>query len=158
MISETLQTLELHTHRAEQAYEEIISFAAVLNNQALDDFDKVKVIDSFIFRFIKIQDLMGNKLFREVLSTLGEYESSMSMLDVLDRMEKLELLDSAEQWMDYRNLRNLLTHEYPDNRAELVEGIHMAITVFPEIKAIQKRLFDYLKTKNLCNYSTCIAK
>lgn len=149
MIGETFQTLDLHTHRANQAYEEIMLFVADLNNQSLDDFDKVKVIDSFIFRFIKVQDLMGNKLFREVLSILGEYESSMSMLDVLDRLEKLRLIDSAEQWMDYRNLRNLLTHEYPDNRAELIEGIQMAISVFPEIKSMQKKLFDYLTAKSL---------
>ena len=48
---------------------------------------------------------MGNKLFREVLDALGEYQSSMSMLDVLDRLEKSKLLNSAEQWMDFRNIK-----------------------------------------------------
>ncbi|MDQ6976064.1 MAG: hypothetical protein Q9M22_05805 [Mariprofundaceae bacterium] len=66
MIEETFQTLRLHTDRANQAYNEVILFSDSLDIQALDDFDKVKVIDSFIFRFIKIQDLMGNKLFREI--------------------------------------------------------------------------------------------
>jgi len=97
----------------------------------------VKVIDSFIFRFIKIQDLMGNKLFKEVLEALGEYQVSMSMLDVLDRLEQLELLKSAELWMDYRNLRNVLTHEYPDNREEVIEGIQVALKVFHDIKAFR---------------------
>jgi len=126
MIAETFQTLDLHIGRANQAYDEVILFAEGLDTQALDDFDKVKVIDSFIFRFIKIQDLMGNKLFKEVLEALGEYQVSMSMLDVLDRLEQLELLKSAELWMDYRNLRNILTHEYPDNREEVLEGIQVA--------------------------------
>ncbi|OIQ00262.1 MAG: hypothetical protein AUK35_03815 [Zetaproteobacteria bacterium CG2_30_46_52] len=149
MIGETFQTLDLHLGRADKAYHEVILFSEALDVQALDDFEKVKVIDSFIFRFIKIQDLMGNKLFREVLQALGEYQSSMSMLDVLDRLEQLELLKSAELWMDYSNLRNVLTHEYPDNREEVLEGIQLALKVFPEMKRIQRDMRKYAKNKGL---------
>ncbi len=149
MIAETFQTLALHIDRASRAYEEVITFSDALSAQSLDDFDKVKVIDSLIFRFIKIQDLMGNKLFREVLDALGEYQSSMSMLDVLDRLEKSKLLNSAEQWMDFRNLRNVLTHEYPDNRDEFLEGIRVALNIFSDIKQINEALFTYVKEKGL---------
>jgi len=149
MIAETFQTLELHIQRAKQAYAEVISFADDLNAESLDDFDKVKVIDSFIFRFIKIQDLMGNKLFREVLGALAEYQSSMSMLDILDKLEKLELIPSASRWMDYRNLRNVLTHEYPDNRDELIEGVQLALQLFQEILAIHENMFIYINNKGL---------
>lgn len=147
MIAETFQTLELHIQRANQAYAEVTSFSDDLNAQSLDDFDKVKVIDSFIFRFIKIQDLMGNKLFKEVLNVLGDYEPSMSMLDVLDKLEKLELIPSATCWMDYRNLRNILTHEYPDNRDELIEGILLALQVFQDMLHIQNNMFTYIRNK-----------
>ncbi len=149
MIAETFQTLELHTHRANQAYDEVMGFAALMDVETLNDFDKVKVIDSFIFRFIKIQDLMGNKLFKEILKALGEYQPSMSMLDVLDRLEQLELLDSVEQWMDYRNLRNVLTHEYPDNKEELLEGIQEALKVFHDIRNIHENMLKYAKGKGL---------
>ena len=149
MIAETFQTLALHIKRAKQAYAEAIVFSDDLNAEALDDFDKVKVIDSFIFRFIKIQDLMGNKLFREVLVALAEYQSSMSMLDVLDKLEKLELISSASCWMDYRNLRNVLTHEYPDNRDELIEGVQLALQVFQEMLAIQENMYVYMNSKGL---------
>lgn len=149
MISETFQTLDLHIKRAKQAYAEVVCFAGDLNTQSLDDFDKVKVIDSFIFRFIKIQDLMGNKLFREVLVALAEYNSSMSLLDVLDRLEKLELLPDASQWIDYRNLRNILTHEYPDNRDELIEGVQLALQVFQKMLAIQENMYAYMNSKGL---------
>ncbi len=113
----------------------------------LDDFDRVKVIDSFIFRLIKIQDLMGNKLFPEILNTLGEYQSSMSMLDVLDRLEQLGLIDSAERWMDYRNLRNVLTHEYPDNKEALVEGIREALEVFCQMRGIYEEMRHYASNR-----------
>ena len=149
MIVETLQALDLHIDRANKAHDEIIHFSDNLNVRMLDDFDKVKVIDSFIFRFIKIQDLMGNKLFREILGVLGEYQDSMSMLDVLDRLEQLELINRTEQWMNYRNLRNVLTHEYPDNREEVLEGIQIALKVFHEIKSIQGNIWKYVKDRGL---------
>jgi len=64
MIAETFQTLELHTHRANQAYDEVMGFAALMDVETLNDFDKVKVIDSFIFRFIKIQEAL--KVFHDI--------------------------------------------------------------------------------------------
>ena len=54
----------------------------------------------------------------------------MSVLDILDRMEKLKLIESAEKWVDYRNLSNVLTHEYSDSKDELIEGIKVAYDVF----------------------------
>jgi len=92
---------------------------------------------------------MGNKLFKELLSGLGEYDSSMSMLDVLDRLEKLKLIHSAERWLDYRNLRNILTHEYPDNRDDIIDGIRVALTAFGEIKLLLQELRTYIENKNL---------
>jgi len=149
MIVETFQTLNMHIQRANQAAAEVVTFSDELKAESLDDFDKVKVIDSFIFRFIKIQDLMGNKLFREILVALEEYESSMSMLDILDRLEKLALIPSAARWLDYRNLRNILTHEYPDNRGDLIEGLQMALQVFEEMQHISKAMFEYMNNKGL---------
>lgn len=54
----------------------------------------------------------------------------MSLLDVLDRLEKLNIIDKSEQWMQYRKLRNELTYEYPDNEADIVEGIKLALEAF----------------------------
>ncbi len=54
----------------------------------------------------------------------------MSLLDVLDKLEKLKIIDRAEIWMQFRKLRNELTHEYPDNEADIVEGIKMALDAF----------------------------
>jgi len=109
------------------------------------------VIDAFLFRFIKIQDLMGNKLFREVLDSLGEFDDSMSMLDVLDRLEKLELIESADVWMDYRNLRNVLTHEYPDNKDALIQGIKTTAQVFSEMEKCFRHVVSYLDHRGLLN-------
>lgn len=53
-----------------------------------DDFKKIKTIDTFIYRFIKLQELMGEKLFKIFLDEIDEYKDNMSLLDMLDKLEK----------------------------------------------------------------------
>lgn len=106
--------VNLHRSRAKLALTEILKF---------EDFEKIKTINTFIYRFIKLQDMMGDKLFRLFLDRIGEYKDSMSLLDVLDKLEKLGLIDNTIDWMEYRKLRNKLTHEYPTNEDEVVDGI-----------------------------------
>jgi len=149
MIVETIQTIELHFTRANATHKELLSFVDALSVDDLSDIEKVKTIDAFLFRFIKIQDLMGNKLFRQVLDGIGEYQDSMSMLDVLDRMEKLALIESADQWMEYRNLRNVLAHEYPDNEDDIIEGIKIAMQVFVAVESCFRHVISYMKERNL---------
>jgi len=86
----------------------------------LDDTEVVKTIDSFIYRFTKIQDKMGEKLFPAILNEFQEYKPNMPLIDVLNKLEKFELIDNVDMWIDFRKLRNNLTHDYPnsgDNRS-----------------------------------------
>ncbi len=115
----------------------------------LEDLARVKTIDAFLFRFIKIQDMMGHKLFREVLDAVGEYDESMSMLDVLDRLEKLGLIKSTEQWLDYRNLRNLVAHEYPDRPDDVLEGVRGAMAAYDEMAGCFDSMKRYLEERGL---------
>ncbi len=42
------------------------------------------------------------------------------MADMLDRAERVGLLRSSDEWLDARRLRNLLVHEYLEDKADLV--------------------------------------
>ncbi|MCK5871125.1 MAG: hypothetical protein KAG45_10945, partial [Methyloprofundus sp.] len=44
-----------------------------------------------------------------------QYKDSMALIDCLDKLEKLEIITQADQWMNYRTIRNKLTHEYSTN-------------------------------------------
>ena len=146
MLKETIEILELNIKRARSDYHEIKSWEKLTPSFFNNDNER-RVIDSFIFRFIKIQDLMGEKLFREVLSSLGEYKRNMSFIDVLDKMEQLGILNSADQWNDYRELRNELFHEYPTNEDEIIKDITLAVTAFEDIENIFLNIKKYLKDK-----------
>ncbi|MDA3898324.1 MAG: hypothetical protein PF482_19480 [Desulfobacteraceae bacterium] len=140
--SDIYKVLDLHFSRADKAADEISRIQ--LDAHTFDDFEAVKTIDTFIYRFSKIQDYMGEKLFPVVLDMLGEYKSSLSFMDILNKLERLEFIQSVRQWINFREIRNTLTHEYPDNEKEIIEGIKLAVNAYSEIKniyaTINKRL------------------
>ena len=131
--------LELHFKQVDAILAEMESYLP-LSERDFEDVEKLKTIDSFILRFVKIQDRMGEKLFPALLETLGEYKSNMSLIDVLHRLEKLELINSSDEWIDYRKLRNSLTHEYPNNRKEIAEIIKLAVDVYKTMREIYSHM------------------
>ena len=141
-MSDILHKVELHIKRAQSAKEEILQWGD-FSRQIFDDPNKVKTVDSFIYRFIKLQDLAGQKLFRVFLEEIGDYRDDMSLLDVLDRLEKLGIIENSDRWMEFRKLRNTLTHEYPDNEDEIVEGIKLSLAAFDSTVTI----IDVLKNR-----------
>ena len=91
---------------------------------------------------------MGEKLFKNLLEVVGVYKDSMSLLDVLDKLEKLELLPNSDRWKDYREVRNQLTHEYPNNQEEVIIGLENAMKYFPEIENILMGIEEYVLKLN----------
>lgn len=142
MLNEILEKVELHRKRAKQAMDELTSWDGI-DCKVFEDFEKIKTIDTFIYRFIKLQDMMGDQLFKIFLDKIGEYKDNMSLLDVLDKLEKLEIIDEAVTWMEYRKLRNKLTHEYPNNEQDIIDGILISVDVFSEIETILQRIVNY---------------
>lgn len=147
MLKETLETSYLHLNRAKDNYEEMLSFP--IDNTVYRDKEKIKTIDAFIFRFIKLQDFMGDKLFREILKAVGEYKDNMSLIDCLDKLEKLNVVTQADQWMNYRIIRNKLTHEYSTNQQEMIAGIQLAMVYFKEINDQLDSINYYVQQKQL---------
>jgi hypothetical protein len=62
--------------------------------------ENVKVLDQFLFRFSKLQDAMGQKLFRTILLFLKEDIEGKPFIDILNLMEKLTILSSATAWKE----------------------------------------------------------
>jgi hypothetical protein len=139
MIEDILAKVHLHQKRLKAALDEIVAWEA-LDCEIFENFEKIKTVDTFIYRFIKLQDLMGEKLFKVFLDNIGEYKDSMSLLDILDKLEKFKIIKQSSDWMLYRKLRNQLTHEYPNNEQEVLDGIKIAIEVYGEIELILENI------------------
>ena len=57
-----------------------------------------RLTDQVLFRFMKLQDALGERLIPATLSELREPFEEWPMRDRLDRLEKLGYLD-VEQWL-----------------------------------------------------------
>jgi hypothetical protein len=130
--------LNIHFKRIDTILPEIKSYLP-FKVEDFEDIEKIKTIDSFVYRFTKIQDKMGEKLFPEILRLLQEYKNNMALIDVLNKLEKVEILDSSDDWIDYRKLRSNLTHEYPNNEEDIIEAISLSITVYENMKNIYQK-------------------
>lgn len=73
----------------------------------------LRLTDQILFRFTKLQDALGERLVPAMLWRLAEPFEDWPMRDRLERLEKLGYL-SVDDWLRWRELRNRLAHEYPD--------------------------------------------
>lgn len=133
----TLRECSTHLMRMSYAHKKISVFMPVSAKTlpCLSDED-VEALDQYIFRFSKLQDTMGERLFRQMLERLAEDVRGMAFIDKLNRLEQLGMLRSTDEWLAMRQLRNLLAHEYDDNQEQLAEIINLVFSKFEDIKQI----------------------
>lgn len=81
-------------------------------------------LEAFVSRFGRMQDTMADKLFPRWLLALAEVPGSQ--IETLNRAERLGVLTSTERWLEMRNLRNCLVHEYMTDPAKFVEDLALA--------------------------------
>lgn len=137
----TLDECATHVRRMDYAHGKLRAFMPVTAEtvHTLDDV-QVEALDQYIYRFTKLQDAMGGRLFNQSLQLLAEDVQQLAFIDKLNRLEKLGALRSAIEWLDLRGLRNSLAHEYADNANELADGIN---TVFDKHSDIQQVLAQF---------------
>ena len=75
-----------------------------------------RLIDQILYRFTKLQDVMGERLIPATLGWLREPHELWPMRDRLDRLERLGFLD-VHAWLAWREVRNRLAHDYPGEAA-----------------------------------------
>ena len=135
-----------HLQRINEAHSDMSVFMPLTSTQyeklAKDD---VQAIDQYLFRFAKLQDSMGEKLFRLVVARFEENTDKLSFLDVIKKMEKYMAMDIVNEWLDLRNIRNHLAHEYEDDAIEMANSINLIYAKKEVIEGI------YLTIKAKCD-------
>ncbi|UBD77189.1 toxin-antitoxin system antitoxin subunit [Parabacteroides goldsteinii] len=102
--------------------------------------NQIRCMDQFIFRFSKLQDAMGAKIFRYVLEYLDEDVSALPMRDILNLLERYHFIDSADEWGYIRELRNEIAHDYPLMENDIVSVLNELISKVSILKSIYKRM------------------
>jgi len=81
-------------------------------------------LEAFVSRYGRLQDTIADKLLPRWLRALAERPGSQ--IEVLNRAEQLGVLEDASQWLEARQLRNNLIHEYMEDSAAFAENIQLA--------------------------------
>jgi hypothetical protein len=110
--------------------------------QHLDE-EGIGKIDQFIYRFTKLQDAMGLRLFPTLYRILEEDPNPKPFLDILNRLEKLGVVSRVEVWQEFRALRNNLAHEYPESIQQTVETLNALFERWPVMESM------YLQAKRV---------
>ena len=119
-----------------------------LNPEKYENLTQIQVsfLDQMIYRFSKLQDMIGHRVVKALLDYLGEDTENMAFKDMLLKLEKLQILPSANEWLELREIRNLVSHEYPDEMAKLITGLNILQSQAYRLMEIYSGLQDYLNT------------
>jgi DNA-binding ferritin-like protein (Dps family) len=120
--------------------------------QNLSD-EQIEHIDQLVYRFQKLQDDMGSKLFKSVVANLGETEVfNKPILEILNTLKKYGVINESVNWQTMREIRNSLAHEYLDD----IESDRALLNYLFETKSLEliqifKDILDYIQTNLYSN-------
>jgi uncharacterized protein with HEPN domain len=136
----------IHFDRLQKALHEVKKWTPLTASQLEKlNYNQIAFLDMMTTRFGKLQDIIGARIFPLILEILGE--DAPAFIDKLNCLEKLNYLPNADWWMSLREIRNQITHDYPNNYELLSQHCNLSIKKTEE-------LLDYwdslkLKIKNL---------
>ncbi|MBC8321344.1 MAG: hypothetical protein H8E34_11525 [Bacteroidetes bacterium] len=124
-LKQRISICELHHHRMMFAKNSMgNSFPLNVESYRELSGEQISYTDQLIYRFSKLQDTIGNKLFPIILEGLQEDIENLPFIDLLSKIEKLGLIDTINQWLILREIRNIVTHEYPFQIDQLIDGLN----------------------------------
>ncbi len=107
----------------------------ILNNK-----QNMAYCDQLIYRFSKIQDCMGSKLFKSIVLYQGD-STNKSFLDMLNQLERMDIID-VNKWFELRDLRNDIAHNYDNDASAVINMLNTIVkakyTLVDILNAIKK--------------------
>jgi uncharacterized protein with HEPN domain len=147
-LNEAIQLCTIHSERMRFAWGKVnTNFPLTVEKYNSLQPEVLSFFDQLIFRFSKLQDSMGSKLFPALLENLGEETRGIPMIDLLTKMEELELLQNANDWLVLRETRNIVTHEYPFITREVIDGLNLLGKHQKLIITILQQLLDIIDVR-----------
>lgn len=108
--------------------------------------EKRAILDAYLKRFASIQDFLGAKIFSLLLEIAGINNTKMS--EVLSHIEKEGIIDSLENWIELREIRNELEHDYPEELGEALNDLKYCVDNFYKIESYYLNAYEFFKKYN----------
>ena len=103
--------------------------------------EDITLIDTLIYRFSKLQDLLGEKIFRTII--ILDKEKAEAMRDVINKMEKKYIIESTVTWDAIRKVRNDVVHQYVPKGKKAAETLNNIVFYTPDLLEILVNICKY---------------
>ncbi len=107
--------------------------------------EQVEHVDQFIFRFAKLQDAIGTRLYPALRALLDDDDSPLPFLDVLAKLEKYGIVPDSQIWQFFRNLRNNFAHDYPEKHELTAAGLNTLYARWQDFEELYLRARGYIE-------------
>lgn len=143
-LKETLAICEIHHQRMVFAFNSIKRHFPLTETEfgSISELE-MALFDQLIYRFSKLQDSIGTRLFKQLLEALEEDVTGLPFIDILNKLEQINLLDDAKAWIKLRQTRNIVTHEYPFFKEMQMEELNLLPGEVQILSAIWEKLDNY---------------
>ncbi|MCK4541073.1 MAG: TM1812 family CRISPR-associated protein [Spirochaetales bacterium] len=147
-LTQSIEEAFIHLKRLLYAGNKIKSFFPLSEEFLLNiDEENIEHLDQYVFRFMKLQDCIGQRIFASLLENLQEDYSTKPFLDILNRLEQLGVIENAYSWQELRDIRNDITHEYPKNTTENTMALNELYIKTADLFAILRSTTVYIQKK-----------
>jgi uncharacterized protein with HEPN domain len=92
--------------------------------------------------------LIGGKLFKQILVIEGENVENLSFRDIFNKSEKIGIAENWEYWVELRQLRNEISHDYPVISEEAIKSLNKIIESLSYLEDTHSKCIAYLKSRN----------
>ncbi|MDA0910314.1 MAG: hypothetical protein O2809_01970 [Proteobacteria bacterium] len=113
---------------------QMLEYQNIYNPQIFEDLavrDRA-VLDAYLKRFSSVQDFLGAKIWSMMFGFVGI--PAKAMTEVLYHAVKEGVLDSLENWIEIREIRNELAHDYPDELEDALRDLQFCIDHYDALK------------------------
>lgn len=122
-------------------------FTLELAKQLNANEELAEQLEAFVSRFCRLQDTLGDKLLPAWLDILEE--KTYVAIENLDKAEKIGVLPSVELWLELRQLRNQMIHEYIEDLNLLVDALQTAYDNLSFLIGIADAINTDLKSRGI---------
>ena len=136
-VNNSLKDLKKYKEKIENEFNMPLSEDDI--SDMLEDEIYKAILDSISYRFLKIQSTIGEKLFKEVLEEIGISTLNKSFVEILGEIER-EGIVSIDEWKELRVVRNSLSHDYPEEIAEITLAINEILNKIDFFETIIKKI------------------
>ncbi len=109
--------------------------------------EEIEAIDQYLFRFAKLQDTLGERVFKLIISEYVDNIYDLTFIDILNYLEKIGILKDVNIWKKLRKIRNDISHQYDDEPDEMAEALNNIFAYKDELLDILENIEKWSKEK-----------